>query len=127
MASTTRPKLKREDYTVAWVCILHPELLAARAMLDETHQLLPTPKDQNAYILGRVGEHNVVIVRATTAGKAEAATVATNLVRFFPKVRFSLVVGIGGGTTNAPNPYGGTDEIRLGDVVISEPKGHHGM
>ncbi|KUM60362.1 hypothetical protein ACN42_g6752 [Penicillium freii] len=126
MASTTRPKLKREDYTVAWVCILHTELLAARAMLDEPHHLLPTPKDQNSYALGRMGEHNVVIVRATTAGKAEAATVATNLVRSFPKVRFSLVVGIGGGATNAPNPYGGTDDIRLGDVVVSEPKGYHG-
>ncbi|KAJ5783115.1 Nucleoside phosphorylase [Penicillium paradoxum] len=127
MASTTRPKLKREDYTVAWVCILHTELLSARAMLDETHQLLPTPKDQNSYTLGRMGEHNVVVVKATTAGRGEAATVATNLVRSFPKIRFSLVVGIGGGATNAPNVYGGTDDIRLGDVVVSEPKGDHGM
>lgn len=127
MASTTRLKLKREDYTVAWVCILHIELVAAMAMLDDSHQPLPTPKDQNSYNLGRVGEHNVVIVKATAPGKAEAATVATNLVRSFPEVRFSLVVGIGGGTRDAPNPYGGTDDIRLGDVVVSEPKGNYGM
>ncbi|KGO46710.1 Nucleoside phosphorylase [Penicillium expansum] len=126
MASTTRLKLKREDYTVAWVCILHIELVAAMAMLDDSHQPLPTPKDQNSYNLGRVGEHNVVIVKATAPGKAEAATVATNLVRSFPEVRFSLVVGIGGGTRDAPNPYGGTDDIRLGDVVVSEPKGNYG-
>jgi hypothetical protein len=39
------------------------------------------------------------------------------MVRSFPKLRFALMVGIGGGA-----PTRDTD-IRLGDVVVSQPKG----
>ncbi|WZH50419.1 hypothetical protein QYS62_011663 [Fusarium acuminatum] len=42
------------------------------------------------------------------------------MVRSFPSLRFALMVGIGGG---APTPEG---DIRLGDVVVSVPKGKIG-
>ncbi|RHZ44874.1 uncharacterized protein CDV56_102131 [Aspergillus thermomutatus] len=51
-----------------------------------------------------------------------AASVATQLLNDFPSVRFSLLVGIGGGV---PDLDQGVD-IRLGDVVVSRPAGRYG-
>ncbi|KAL2813093.1 purine and uridine phosphorylase [Aspergillus granulosus] len=91
-----------DDYTVGWICALpETELVAAAAMLDEEHAFLPAAdvRDANSYILGRIGTHNVVVacLPAETTGKASAATVAKDMLRSFPAVRFALVVGIGGG------------------------------
>ena len=55
-------RLRRDEYTVGWVCALAVELAAAQEMLDEEHE---TPQleadDTNIYTCGRIGEHNVVI------------------------------------------------------------------
>jgi hypothetical protein len=51
-----------EDYTVGWICALSVEMAAAIAMLDERHPRLPQDwRDKNAYEIGRIGDHNVVI------------------------------------------------------------------
>jgi hypothetical protein len=55
-------------------------------------------------------------------GNNAAATVAANKLRSFRGLRFGLMVGIGGGI---PNLDKGVD-IRLGDVVISQPDKTHG-
>ncbi|KAK5202886.1 hypothetical protein LTR96_011356 [Exophiala xenobiotica] len=55
-------------------------------------------------------------------GTVSAATVAINMLRTFTGIRFGLMVGIGGGI---PNSDKGVD-IRLGDVVVSQPDGTHG-
>ncbi|KAF4628883.1 hypothetical protein G7Y89_g9267 [Cudoniella acicularis] len=77
------------------------ELVAAAAMLDEEHPVLPAAdsQDTNSYLLGRIGTHNVVIacLPAETTGKASAATVAKDMIRSFKAVRFGLMVGVGGG------------------------------
>jgi hypothetical protein len=45
-----------------WICALPVEMAAARVMLDEVYKDLPVlPHDDNTYILGRIGKHNVVI------------------------------------------------------------------
>jgi hypothetical protein len=38
-------------------------MAVAEAMLDEEHEILPIadPNDNNTYLLGRIGSHNVVI------------------------------------------------------------------
>jgi hypothetical protein len=56
------PRLGRDDYSVGWICALPVELKAARAMLDEQHQL-PAQRDvdNNSYTVGHIGIHNVVI------------------------------------------------------------------
>jgi nucleoside phosphorylase len=141
MPQTVR-KFAHGDYTVGWICALpETEFVAAGAMLDEEHPVLPAvhSQDTNSYLLGRIGYHNVVIacLPAETTGKVSAATVAKDMLRSFPAVRFGLMVGIGGGA-----PYYGTQEydniefseqeeevsedyledirdIRLGDVVVS--------
>jgi hypothetical protein len=50
------------DYAIAWICVLPLELAASRAMLDEEHPLLPNQAgDDNAYVLGRIDQHYVVM------------------------------------------------------------------
>jgi hypothetical protein len=69
-------------------------------MLDEEHLLLPNQAgDDNAYVLGRIDQHNVVITCLPGQyGTNNAAIVATNLRRSFPSIRATLIVGIGGGS-----------------------------
>ncbi|KAK9485193.1 hypothetical protein V1527DRAFT_452484 [Lipomyces starkeyi] len=58
----TRTLLSHDDDTVGWICALPLEMAAAKAMMDEVYEDLPVqPNDHNAYILGRIGNHNIVI------------------------------------------------------------------
>jgi nucleoside phosphorylase len=111
------------DYTVGWICALPIELAAARGMLDHKHAQLPLAEgDKNAYTLGQVGQHCVVMtcLPQGTIGTNAAATVATDLTRSFSKLRFILMVGIGGGAPDVSN-VGCELDLRLGDVVVSKP------
>lgn len=122
MAETLR-SLSHADYTVGWICALPLELGAATAMLDEKHPTLPVQlNDENTYILGRIGAHNIIIACLPygMTGNNSAATVANDMARSFKSIKIRLMVGIGGG---AP---GGETDIRLGDVVVSKPTGIHG-
>ncbi|KAF7158691.1 hypothetical protein CNMCM6106_005481 [Aspergillus hiratsukae] len=113
-----RTPLSHDDYTVGWICALPLEMAAAKLMLDAIHPSLPLPStDQNTYILGNIGEHNIVIACLPSGayGTISAATVAMQLLSSFHSIRFGLMVGIGGGV-----PSGHAD-IRLGDIVVSQP------
>ncbi|KAL4986746.1 nucleoside phosphorylase domain-containing protein [Aspergillus falconensis] len=114
--------LRAEDYTVGWVSALPVELAAAAEMLDEEHPELPhDPNDDNIYTLGRIGHHNVVLacLPAGRHGTTPAATVAIQMRAKFPGIRFGLMVGVGGGVPRST-------DIRLGDVVVSQPSAEHG-
>lgn len=95
-------------------------------MLDEEHRRPSNfgqpSTDYNTYTWGCIEEHNVVLASlpAGVYGTVSAATVASSLLSSFPQVRVGLLVGIGAGI---PRP--GYD-IRLGDVVVSEPSGQSG-
>jgi nucleoside phosphorylase len=106
--------LTADDYSIAWICALPLELEASRAMLDEQHPSLHSPPgDDNIYILGHIGQHNVVMACLPGEyGTNNAAIVATNLKRSFLRIRATLLVGIGGGAPDASN------DLRLGDVVV---------
>lgn len=117
-----RPKLGHDAYRVGWICPLEVEQLAAMNMLDEEHERLSQPKtDPNVYNLGSINNHNVVITALPKMGNCSAATVVTHMRTTFPSLRYALLVGIGGGVPVE------TEEgmIRLGHVVVSEPKGTH--
>ncbi|KAE9568203.1 hypothetical protein CGMCC3_g15668 [Colletotrichum fructicola] len=118
-ASKNGPAIASDEYTVGWVCALPLEMAAAKGMLDQIHPDLPhqDPADHNNYILGQIQGHNIVIacLPAGIYGTTTAATVAKDLLRTFKSIRFGLLVGIGGG---APSR---TNDIRLGDVVVSQP------
>jgi len=115
MASKTPKTLTHSDYTVAWICALSIEQTAAIAMLDEEHADLPQPpSDPNAYSLGSLSKHNIVIACLPKGriGNSSSATVITQLINTFRNIKISLLVGIGGGMP---------PEVRLGDVVVSSP------
>ncbi|KAJ3545611.1 hypothetical protein NM208_g2422 [Fusarium decemcellulare] len=126
---STLPLFNYEDYTVGWICALPTEMAAAKAMLDEQHRaLLARHKDNNTYVLGRVGDHNVVIacLPSQTTGTVSAAFVAQQMLATFESIRFGLVVGIGGGVPSIGIPnvkQVDAVDIRLGDVIGSDP-GH---
>ncbi|KNB06504.1 kinesin [Fusarium oxysporum f. sp. lycopersici 4287] len=111
-------RLRREEYTVGWICALHVELAAAQEMLDEEHKDIERDdNDENLYSLGSIAGHNVVIVclPSSQIGNNPAAAVATQMRATFKGIRFGLMVGIGGGVPSAEA------DIRLGDVVVSQP------
>jgi nucleoside phosphorylase len=91
-------------------------------MLDKIHDPLPkTSADTNAYTLGKLCGHHVVIACLPSGiyGTISAADVLSHLVRTFQTIKFGLMVGIGGGVPNNSN------DIRLGDVVASKPTGNY--
>ena len=108
------------------ICPLEVEFAAIEAILDAEHRNLPyADRDTNTYTLGRIGQHNVVIacLPSGTLGTSSASTVAANLLRSFPRIRFGLLVGIGGGAPSSNDPR---KDLRLGDIVVSNPDGVHG-
>lgn len=119
----TLPVLTHQHYTVGWICALPSELTAAMAMLDKEHSPLSQhAQDNNTYTLGQIGEHFVVIacLPAGQTGNNSAATVAAQMRYSFRGIRFGLMVGIGGGVPSEQH------DIRLGDVVVSNPGKHDG-
>ncbi|KAJ0420221.1 hypothetical protein BJY00DRAFT_141029 [Aspergillus carlsbadensis] len=109
--------LTHEDYTVGWICALPRELAAARGMLDEEHEVLPAESiDCNAYTLGRIGSHNVVLacLPVGETGVVPAALTVMRMKSTFRCLEIGLVVGVGGGVPSE------THDIRLGDVVVGD-------
>ncbi|KAL2010912.1 hypothetical protein VTN00DRAFT_3630 [Thermoascus crustaceus] len=110
------PPPPQKDFTIGWICVLPKEYFAAMTVLDKEYDmtdLVPGQGDVNGYSLGLIGEHNVVIniPEADTCGEIHAAKIATDMKSTFSRIRFVLLVGIGGGV---PLKH----DIRLGDVVL---------
>ncbi|OQE16718.1 hypothetical protein PENSTE_c023G07929 [Penicillium steckii] len=112
-----------DSYTIGWIAALAIERAAAEAMLDEEHAA-PTgftrhQTDTNVYTWGRVGEHNIVIAALASGvyGTTSAATTASSLLASLPSIRIGLLVGIGGGIARPDQDQ----DIRLGDIVVSQP------
>jgi nucleoside phosphorylase len=115
-----RRRLDAEAYTVGWICALPIELAAAQMMLDEEH--LPHHGiDSSQYTLGCISNHNIVLscLPAGQMGIGAAAFSAGQTLSKFRSIRFGLMVGVGGGVPSA-------EDVRLGDVVISQPVKQHG-
>lgn len=111
--------MSHTSFTVGWICALTTEYVAARTFLDEEYEQPESvlPNDNNAYTLGRIGEHNVVIAVLPNGeyGISSAASVARDMMHSFPDIRIGMMVGIGGGAPSQKH------DIRLGDVVVSVP------
>lgn len=111
----------RTHYTVGIICALSKELKAVRVLFDKIHQEIDTePDDSNAYVFGQMAQHMVVAACLPLGeyGTNSAAAVASHMVRSF-RLKFCLLVGIGGGVPSQEN------DIRLGDVVVGLPRGEH--
>lgn len=111
-------------YTVGLLCALPTEAVAVSLFLDEEHPPLArvSPRDNNSYMLGRIGGHCVVIANLPEGyyGISSAAALSMHLFETFPNIRICLSVGIGGGAPSTNH------DIRLGDVVVGLPGRTHG-
>jgi nucleoside phosphorylase len=119
MAGATHP---RESYNVGVICALDVEKAAIESTLDEEHgRIERVDGDDNVYTFGRIGEHNVVIacLPAGVMGKVSATAASRDMMRSFP-IKVGLMVGVCGGVWSVKT------DIRLGDVVVSQPDGMHG-
>ena len=109
-----------DDYTVGWICTLPLEVAAAKVMLDHIHADVPADSntsDASSYVLGSLSDHNVVLayppfgLHPTTS----IVTIIAQMRAKFKFIRFSLILGVGGGVP------GTKEDIFLGDVVVSKP------
>ncbi|KAI5460968.1 Pfs, NB-ARC and ankyrin domain protein [Mariannaea sp. PMI_226] len=120
IVSANSEQRTNDEYTVGWICAITTEYVAAQAFLDERHDRpeYVSGDDNNDYTLGRIGRHNIVIavLPGGEYGIASAASVAKDMRHSFPNIRIGLMVGIGGGAPSSKH------DIRLGDVVVSEPR-----
>jgi nucleoside phosphorylase len=112
------------NYTIGWICALATDLVAARAFLDEEYPLVGEvlARDENSYTLGRIGEHYIVIavLPSGECGTNSAASVARDMLHSFGNIKVGLMVGTGGGAPSSSN------DIRLGDIVVSSPSNRSG-
>ncbi|RGP79334.1 hypothetical protein FLONG3_2563 [Fusarium longipes] len=122
-----RTRLKSPDlYNIGWIAALPIERAAATALLTERHdepeEFCQHQCDSNSYTWGRIGRHNIVIASlpAGVYGTTTTTFTAADLTHSFPNIRIGLLVGIGGGI---PRP---DFDVRLGDVVVSQPDGTTG-
>ncbi|KAL4862087.1 hypothetical protein BDV12DRAFT_179306 [Aspergillus spectabilis] len=111
--------LENAAYTIGWICADYVNRVAAHAMLDEEHGRPQTrdSSDDNSYLLGKIGHHNVVIacLPEGVKGMTSAAATASKLLSSFHEIRIGVLVGTGGGIPS--DEY----DIRLGDVAVSIP------
>lgn len=108
--------LRCNQYKIAWICDAPTQYLAARTFLDEEHSL---PEDVPQYdsvvfSLGTIAGNNVVIAASLYRGYSTltARYVMSEVLLYFPRIKASLLVGVGGGM---PSPR---HDIRLGDVFV---------
>ncbi len=80
--------------------------------------------DNNHYILGKIKLYNIVLagLPSKKAGVISAVTIAKLMLSTFPSTKhgFGLMVGVVGGAPSID------DDIRLGDVIVSEPEERYG-
>ncbi|KAK1238101.1 hypothetical protein MKX08_002680 [Trichoderma sp. CBMAI-0020] len=114
----------KETFAVGWICAIQQVYEAACAMLDEdlAGPELAEDNDSNTYFFGRIGKHRIVIscLPPGHRGTTPATRLAKDMMRSFPQLRFLLMVGTAGGVPTEER------DIRLGDVVVSQPNKRSG-
>ena len=110
--------------TVAIITALTIEQAAAKAMLDDPQPYSTPGNAPGEYFVGTIpskdqSEHVVVLARCDV-GENLAASNTTLLLERFPNIREVLMVGIAGAV---PNPDRAEDDVRLGDIVVTNTKG----
>ncbi|KAK0369820.1 hypothetical protein CLIM01_12827 [Colletotrichum limetticola] len=115
-------QLDYNNYKVAWIAPLEIEAQAAMYMLDDVHTgRFPVREGQDyPFIAGCMCGHNVVIASFASGqeyGTEQAASLAGQLKILFPRLWFTLLVGVAAGL---PSPQ---RDIRLGDVLVAHSDG----
>ncbi|KAL6886941.1 purine and uridine phosphorylase [Trichoderma evansii] len=119
MAQFTQPT-SRDDFHVAIICAVPREADAVTLLFDqfwdeEGDQFGRTSGDNNSYITGRLGKHNVVLAVLPGMGTNSAASATASLRSSYSSLRLVFLVGICGGV-----PKIADYDVFLGDVVVSK-------
>ncbi|KAL8393788.1 hypothetical protein RB595_003510 [Gaeumannomyces hyphopodioides] len=94
-------------------------------MLDANH-LAPnydTEHNEYTYLFGEINRHNVVLATLldSKTGDVNSGHLASQLFWTFPKIRITLLVGVGGGIPLNPPHADPLQDIHLRDVVVGCP------
>ncbi|KAK6496310.1 hypothetical protein TWF481_002333 [Arthrobotrys musiformis] len=115
-----RPR-SRDEFEIAILCALKEEFDAVDALFDEVWEnngSVPYGKaegDLNAYTVGLMGTHPVVLTRIPGQGACTSGAVAAGLRSSFVGIKLALLVGTCAGVPQTPDEV----DILLGDIVIS--------
>ncbi|MCJ1308778.1 hypothetical protein MMC25_002433 [Agyrium rufum] len=120
MARYLSPR-SRSDFRVAIFCASPVEAGFVEALFEGPEEedrkwYGKAAGDKNAYSLGMICGHNVVLARLPKRGNASSGAASVNLRSSFPGIELALVVGMCGAVPTHPET--GT-EILLGDCIIS--------
>jgi nucleoside phosphorylase len=119
------PPLDPDKYNIAWIAPLPIEAKAAICMLDKEHDGRFPWRTNSDYVFraGEVCGHNVVIATLPAGqeyGTGSAASLASQVKTFFPKLQFGLLVGVAAGLPKlSGDPI---RDIRLGDILVALPE-----
>ncbi|KAG8625519.1 hypothetical protein KVT40_007270 [Elsinoe batatas] len=115
----TMASITKDQITIAVICALPVEPEAVMLMFDERFDGLKDQacSDQNVYTCGRIGKHLLAVAILGAYGTVSACDVAKDTATSSPGLKVGLMVGIGGGIPSDRH------DIRLGDVVVSQPQG----
>ncbi|UKZ85203.1 uncharacterized protein TrAFT101_001071 [Trichoderma asperellum] len=109
-----------DGFEIALLCALQIESDAVEALFDEYYEdnfsYEKAAGDPNAYTIGKMAGHNVVLAFMSGMGKVNSANAAAGVCASFPNIKLGIVVGVCGGV---PDGAGCEKEVLLGDVIIS--------
>jgi len=120
MTSQPRPT-GRHDFHVGIVCALPHEADAVALLFDcfwDSDDETPLDRavgDTNAYMAGRIGQHDVILVVLPNIGTSAAAAAAASFRSSYSGLKLMFLVGICGGV-----PEVAGQDVFLGDVVVSK-------
>ncbi|KAM0253385.1 hypothetical protein ACHAQJ_007280 [Trichoderma viride] len=119
MAQFVQPT-SRDDFHVAVICALPIEADAVTLLFDEFWDDESDPYgrasgDNNTYITGRLGKHNVVLAVLPNMGTNSAASATASLRSSYGSLKLAFLVGICAGV-----PRIADYDVFLGDVVVSK-------
>ena len=82
----------------------------------ESDEIAKNHGDRNAYTLGVIGRHNVILLHMPGMGNIDSATITAGLRTSFPAIEVAFVVGICGAS---PKNNLTQEDIVLGDCIVS--------
>jgi nucleoside phosphorylase len=119
--TTPFPNDFRDDVTIGIVAALPVESAAMANLIADTAEF-SYDGDPNDYRVGRLDSavpgrpHRVVLTVMPNDNTRNAATVCTDMLRTFPRIRCVALTGVAGGV---PAPDRPSRHVRLGDVVVA--------
>lgn len=119
---TAKPQT-RGEFHVGIVCTLDIEKQAIDKFFDEIYNAADYGKlggDANYYKVGRIGRHNVVLVKLSGKGTQYSARSVTDLSQSYPDIKAYLLVGICAGVPFRGRGRTQETETILGDVIIGD-------